>query len=155
VRSPDRDVDAGNSLIAASKNLAGESILSHLLLVAEAENGRLFASRDGKVTFRQRHWQFLQERTPRGTFGGGGAGDVNFLSGTENVLAHDDSQLFNRIRIKHPTGQIVESFDQTSIDAHFERVLEKDWPLASVVEAKDAADYLLAMSVASAQLHYT
>lgn len=139
IASADRDIDAGNSLIAASDNLAGRSVLEHLLLIAEAENGRFFAARTGRITFRQRHWQFTSELNPRAVFGA----DVDFLADGGNVLQHDDTKLFNRIRIKLPTGQIVEAYDQTSIDAHFERVLEMEWPLASEIEAQDAAAYML------------
>lgn len=143
VVSVDRDIDGGNSTIAASGDLVGTSILEHLLLVAEAENGRLFASREGKITFRERHWQFTDELDSRATFGAG-AGEVPYLAQGENVLAHEDAKLYNRVRITLTSGEIVEASDQDSIDAHFERVLEKQWPLASAIEAQDAADYMLA-----------
>lgn len=142
IATADRDIDAGNTLIAASDNLIGVSLLEHLLLVAECENGRLFASRSGKITFRERHWQYVTETSARETFGPG-AGEIPYLSGTGNVLAHEDAKLFNRVRITLPTGKIVEASDQASIDAHFERVLDKQWPLADANEAQDAADYML------------
>lgn len=142
IASGDRDIDPGNTLIAASDNLIGVTLLEHLLLIAECENGRLFASRSGQITFRQRHWQYTDETAARETFGPG-AGEIRFLSGTGNVLAHEDAKLFNRIRITLPNGEIVEAADQTSINEHFERVLDKQWPLASAAEAQDAADYML------------
>jgi len=165
IATSDRDIDAGNSTIAESDNLAGSTILDHLLLIAECENGRFFAARDGRITFRQRHWQYTDELTSRATFGadagsgaaasygtgaygagafGTAAGEIPFLSGTGNVLAHDDAKIYNWVRITLPTGQIIEAFDQASIDAHFERVLDKQWPLWSAIEAQDAADYMLA-----------
>lgn len=140
VAGPDRDIDAGNTTIAASDDLVNTRILEHLLLIAECENGRLFVARDGAVTFRERHWQFLQELAPRATFGTGGT--IPYL-GEGVELAHDDAKLYNRVKITIADGTVVEAADQASIDDHMERTLEKSWPLASAVEAQDAAAWML------------
>ena len=140
VETTDRDIDAGNSTIAESEDLVGTRILEHLLLIAECENGRFFIARDGTVTFRERHWQFLQELTARATFGDGE--DIPYLA-EGVVLAHDDAKLYNRIRITITDGTVIEVYDQASIDDHLERTLEKQWPLASALEAYDAAAWML------------
>lgn len=175
IAAPDRAIDAGNAMIAASDNLAGTSILEHLLLIAECETGRLFAARDGTITFKERHNQFLAELTARATFGGPvgagtpygsgpygsgpygsdglGDGEIPYLAATGNIVDQPDSKVFNRVRITIADGTIVEAVDQASIDAHFERTFEKTWPLASAIEAQDAADYLLSrLSVAQMRL---
>jgi hypothetical protein len=134
----DRDIDAGNTLIAASDDLVNTAILEHLLLMAECENGRLFVARDGTITFRERHWQFLQELTSRATFGT----TIPYL-GEGVVLAQDDDKLYNRVKITIADGTVVDAFDQQSINDHMERTLELTWPLASAVEAQDAATWML------------
>lgn len=143
VSSVDRDIDPGNSLIAASDDLSGASLLEHMLLVAQAENGRLFASPSGLIRFRERHWQFTPDAITQRTTFGPGVGEIPFLSGPTLTLAYEDAKLYNRVRIVLPDGRVAEALDQDSIDQHFERVLELQWPLASVVEAQDAADYML------------
>ena len=142
IGGPDRDIDDGNTLIAESEDLAGQPVLEHLLLIAEAENGRLFAARDGAITFRERHRQFTEELTSSGTFGNGGGSEIPYQAGGVR-FAHDDDKLFNHVRITIADGTIVEAEDATSIQDHFRRTLDKQWPLASAVEAQDAADYML------------
>lgn len=86
IAAADTAIDTGQSTVAASGDLVGEQIIEHILLIAEAENGRFYAARDGKLTFRERHGLLNDEITPRGIFGdGGGFGDVGTvtLSGNE------------------------------------------------------------------------
>lgn len=141
VSALDRDIDPGNTLLAASVDLAGQSILEHLLLVAECENGRLFAAKDGTITFRQRHRLFTEELESTATFGSGD-GEIPYLAAGVQ-LAHDDAKLYNHIRITIADGTVVEAEDTDSIEDHFRRTLDKQWPLASENEAKDAADWML------------
>lgn len=141
ISGADRSIDPGRTLIAASDDLAGTSFLEHLLLIAQAENGRFFAAKDGTLTFRDRHAIFASEPVARGTFGDQ-PGDLIYSVNLETLI-QDESKLYNVIRITIADGTIVESRDQTSIDEHFERTLDLNWPLASANEAKDAADYML------------
>jgi hypothetical protein len=132
-------LDAGQSLLAPSDNLAGQSPLEHAMLVAEVEHGRFFMSAGGIATFHDRHRFFRDEKTSRGTFGDGG-GELPYA---EVVIDHDDEKLYNVIRITPANGVTVELRDEASIADHFERVYEKVWPLADANEALSAAQYLL------------
>lgn len=172
----DRDIDDGNTMLAASDDLAGQSILDHLQFVQEVEHGgRLFASKTGTITFRERHWQFLDEVNPRATFGDQGTVDesrmlledgtgfleledgtgflglegslvtseIAYLAVGNNRVDQDESKLYNHVRLTIGDGSIVERTDQDSIDGHFERVFEKQWPFQSAVAARSAAAYML------------
>lgn len=139
VASADRFVENGNSLIAASEDLGGQSILEHILLIADTENGRFYAAKDGKLTFKQRH-SLLNVLDVVATFGDQPP-ELPYLN--EVTVSHDDSKLANVIQFTLPDETVVEARDQDSIDEHFERTLQKPLPFATVNEAQDAADYLL------------
>ena len=142
------DLDAGQSVIAASEDLAGVSPLEHINLVAETEFGRFFASRAGLFTFRDRHSIILDFLTPIVTFA-----DLTLVTGTEipyrieGALEHSEEKLYNRVRITVPSGEVVDISDQTSIDEHFERVYERELPYANLNDAVSAANFVLARSV--------
>ena len=162
VPASSRDIATGVSMMSASPDLAGQNILEHLLLIAEAENGQLFVSESGVITFRDRHWALQNERTDRavlsdasytgtaatayglGTFGsslyGGGGALPYVLSGP---VHHDEALISNVVRVTPNSGNTQTTSDQPSIDAHFERVLEKQWPLASDIDAKGASEWML------------
>ncbi len=135
------DLDAGQTLLAPSDNLAGQSPLEHIQLVAEAEQGRFFAAGDGTLTFQGRHRFYADEKTSRATFGDAGGTEIGY---NNPKVTHDDAKLYNIVRITPANGATFEARDEASIQDHFERVLEKQWPLADYNEAKDAAEYLLA-----------
>jgi hypothetical protein len=174
------DLDAGQSVMAESTDLAGVSPLEHINLVVEAEFGRFFASRSGEFTFRDRHSIILDHLEPvftfrdnadtasgsSGTYGtgmygegtysissGGSGGEVPFV--LEGELSHDESKLYNRVKITIAGGayseQVVDISNQDSIDEHFERVFERTFPYASLNDAESAAHYVLARH-AEAQL---
>ena len=50
----ERDIDAGLETLQADTVASGTNALDYLKLVAETESGRLFAARDGVLTFRER-----------------------------------------------------------------------------------------------------
>lgn len=134
------DIDAGIALLAASDNLAGQSPLEHLQLAAEAEGGRLFVAVDGTLTFHSRHHFYLTETSNRAVFGDGGGTELTYI---DAKVTHEDEKLFNIVRVTPASGNVQEVRDQSSIDDHFERALEKQWPLADDNEALAAAEYLL------------
>jgi len=134
------DIGTGVSEMAGTDDLAGSNVLAHIQLIAEAENGRLFVSKDGKITFRDRHWELQNEQSDRATFSDQGTGIPYVLSGP---VTHDESKIANVVRITPSSGNTQTARDQASIDDHFERVLEKSWPLAFDNDAQSAAEWLL------------
>jgi hypothetical protein len=144
--SSDLDLDFGQSLLVAiqSNELDNNSVLEHIQLVSEAENGRFFVAPTGKLTFRARHTLLKQELTSHGIFGEPpSAGEIPYSS-QQFALSHDETKLFNRVRITTPQPAILDVSDPTSIADHFERTLEKNWPLLDANEAGDAASYMVA-----------
>lgn len=139
ISTSDRVIETGNSTISASDDLGGQSVLEHILLIAETENGRFFAAKDGKLKFLQRH-SLLNQLTVVATFGDA-VGELHYLA--EIQVIPDDTKLTNRVELTLPDETVVSASDQTSIDSFFERTLAKSVPLASAIEAQDAADYLV------------
>lgn len=143
------DLDAGQSLIAPSENLATTSPLEHINLVTEAEFGRFFVSRAGKFTFRDRSSIIVDYLTPVFTFRA-----LEQTTGTEvpfrleQPLEHSEEKLFNRVKITIPSGYAVDIKDQPSIDEHFERVFEKQYPYANPNDADSAAHFVLSRNSA-------
>ncbi len=150
------DLDAGQSVMAESTDLAGVNPLEHINLIAEAEFGRFFVSRAGRFTFRDRHSIILDHLTPVFTFTDGAdttAGEVPFV--LEGELSHAEDKLYNRVQITIAAGDysgtVVDVSNQDSIDEHFERVFERTYPYANLNDAESAAQYVLAR-YAEAQL---
>jgi hypothetical protein len=142
VLAADRDIAAGVSLISVSDDLAGTNMLEHLQLIAEAENGRLFVSKSGLITFHDRHWVHQNERSDRATLSDTGApGTLPYL--LDGPVSHDEQLIANVVRVTPDSGNTQSATDQTSIDENFERTLEKQWPLALDTDAEGAADWML------------
>lgn len=142
-----QDLDSGQTIMAASEDLANVNPLEHINLIAEAEFGRFFVSRDGKFTFRDRHSIILDFLTPSMTFRNLPATGMNVPFRIDGALEHSEDKLFNRVRITIPSGEITDVKDDASIADHFERVFEKSWPYASVNDAEAAAYFILGRSV--------
>lgn len=149
------DLDEGQSLIAASEDLAETSPLEHIALIAAAEFGRFFVSREGRFAFRDRHSIIVDNLSPVLTFK-----DNTLLSGASDEvpyeltgpLEHSEEKLYNRVKITIQggdfDGQIVDVSDQDSIDEHFERVFERTFPYARLNDAESAARFVLARNAA-------
>lgn len=164
--APWYDLDAGQTLMTATEDLASVNPLEHINLISEAEFGRFFVSRDGKFTFRDRHSIILDFLVSSMTFsnesggGGSGYGGSGYGSGgyggsgpdgipfqIEGALEHSEDKLFNRVRIIIPSGVVVDIKDDASIADHFERVFERQWPYANANDAEAAAYFILGRSV--------
>ena len=147
------DLDGGQSLIAPSDDLAGVSPLEHINLIADAEFGRFFVSRDGVYTFRDRHSIILDALSPLMTFK-----DITLLTGAADEvpfslagpLDHSDEKLYNRVKITIAggaySGYTVDVSDEASIAEHFERLFERTFPYANPNDAEAAARFVLARS---------
>lgn len=144
------DVDEGQTPIAASDDLSSTSPLEHISLVAEAEFGRFFAGADGRYVFRDRHASYLGYLEPviRLSDTPSSTGDpIEVLYSLGGDVEHSEEKLYNRVIITIPSGEIADVSDQASIDQHFERVFERSWPYARVVDAEAAALWVLGRSV--------
>lgn len=138
------DLDAGQSVMVASEDLASISPLEHINLIVEAEFGRFFASREGRFTFRDRHAIILDFLDPVVTFADWTLVTTDEIPyRIEGALEHSEEKLYNRVKITHPGG-VVDISDQASIDEHFERAFEREWPYANVNDAVSAAYFVLA-----------
>lgn len=133
-------IDGGNTLIAASGDLAGQTALEHILLVAETENGKFFATKDGKLRFLQRH-AVINKPALTATFGDN-PGELPYLGDLD--VQQDDTKLVNSIEITLPDDTVVTATDATSKAAHFTRSMSKSLPFALANEAQDAANYMVA-----------
>lgn len=139
------DLELGQSLISPSEDLASVAPLEHINLVAEAEFGRFFVSREGKFTFRDRHSGYVDHLSPDITFA---VDSVPFV--LEGALEHTDEKLYNRAKITIQggayDGQVVDMSDEASIAEHFERVYERVFPYANLNDAESAVRYVLSHS---------
>jgi len=132
-----RDIDTGASSVPAV-TLDDVPALSHLQDVEHAEGGRLFMSRDGKVTFRDRYPTVITDFSTR-TWSG------TTMTYRDITLSFDDDTLFNEIRLTRTGGaeQVVEDLD--SVQKYFRRSLvESGIQLATDAEVLSLAEELLA-----------
>lgn len=116
-----RDISDGVIELEAHEQ-ASANLYRSLLDAADAEDGDLYISPDGKITFRNRHARF--DRTETMTFGEGG---IPF----EPVdPAWDTAWLTNIARVELEDGRIYEVVDDASVDAYGPRVMPtRDLPL--------------------------
>ncbi len=116
-----RDIDDGVVELEAHEQ-ASANLYRSLLDAADAEDGDLYISPDGKITFRNRHARF--DRTESMTFGEGGIpfDPVN--------PAWDTAWLTNIARVELGDGTVYEAIDDDSVDAYGPRVMPtRDLPL--------------------------
>lgn len=136
----DRFIDAGLSEIAETTiEPPGVPALQHLQEVATSENGLLFASADGKVTFHDRHRRIRHGATSLASFSD--FGDSPELPYTDLVPTLDLDEVFNHATVATPGGTVGEAEDSTSQTSFFKRSLPVTTLLNSAVEAEDAAAY--------------
>jgi hypothetical protein len=135
----DRDVDAGNSTIAAA-TLDSVPALTHLLDVSTAEMGLLFMGRDGNVRFVERHSFFLSSVDATNYTWGDIEGEHRYI---DIIPQEDHSQIYNDVRITPDGGTEQVATDATSQGRFFLRTLSRSVVLASDSAALDQANYLL------------
>lgn len=134
----DRDIDDGQSTVQAS-TLEGVSALAHLQLVNDSENGLLFISRDGKVTFIDRHALILAELDESLTWGDE---DPEYPY-TGITLDPGDSNLWNDATVTAEGFDSQNAQDAASIELFLRRSLTKETLLASESVMADLAYFLL------------
>lgn len=113
-----RDLATGETTLGWAT--LGADALALLKKVEAAEQGRLFMSRAGKVTFLTRyyHLEVAAGMSSQATFSDDGAA-IPYTS-----LGYDDgaSQIFNRVRGSRVGGTTIEAVDQTSINTYGEAI---------------------------------
>ncbi len=144
----DRALDAGLTAVQAS-TLTDTNALVHLQAVEATEDGRLFVSKDGAVTFHNRHRRLVAQGTPVAIFGDDlspGSGELPY-AGPPTLRDADDATLWNRVVVTPNGGAAQEANDPLSVTLHFRRVLSRDTlhetTTAGLDEAHDQATYLL------------
>ena len=93
----DRDIETGISTMQSLSSLS-ENTLSVLQNIERSENGLLFMSKDGKLTFKSRHTTFPS--TPDATFSDDGS-DIPYL---RVDYINDDNEIFNVVSLQRVGG---------------------------------------------------
>lgn len=132
--SPDRDIEDGNSTLAAGT--IDDNTLGYMQsVIEESEQGLLFMSKDGKVAFRER---LISPVTDTTVFTDGGAGigyeDIQISFGSELMI--------NQAIVESPAGTAI-SEDLTSQVTYgiIEKTLTTE--LSSLPQAEAIADFLI------------
>lgn len=122
VAAGDRNVDSGQSLLqAVTGTLTQTTALSHLQAVETSEQGHLFASADGKVTFRDRyHYLFAPYTVSQLTIsdvdpstGLLPPGALPYVTGSLKAT-YDKTELWNRITAQRTGGALQVAEDAGS-----------------------------------------
>ena len=107
-----RDINAGSHTIAAIAAEFGTA-LDEIRQAVLVEQGLFWIAGDGDATFRDATTR-IQDRTVQATFSDDGAD----LSYSFPLIPHDDSQLWNKVRVTREGGIEQTASDSTSITNH-------------------------------------
>ena len=135
-------IDAGStSNMGPASDLTGATGLDALNAIALTENGNLYVSSSGALTFTARSRRYNQT-VPVCILGENVAGgEWPYESAS---MDYDPTHLFNDIQVtQYSTSQVAESIDATSEASYLQRVLERTTNQGSFTETVDAANYLL------------
>ena len=135
----DRSLSSGITVLS-SATPGDVSALSHIQTAVLSENGRVFISASGALTFQNRS-QIYSATAANATFGDSTAE----LGYTGLGVAYDESQIYNEVFIQSTTGQAQISRDTATSQLLFlERTLSRTGLfLIDDNEANAMADYLL------------
>jgi len=135
--SGDRDIETGVSNMQALSNLNGNT-LSILQKVEQSENGLLFMSKDGKLTFKSRHTTFPS--SPSATFSDDGS-DIPYL---RVDYINDDNEIYNIVNLTRLSGTTQSVEDIGSQGKYLIRTLTRDGLYNdNDAEVLDASNFLL------------
>ena len=133
----DRDIETGISTMQAFSDLSGNT-LSILQQIEQSENGLLFMSKSGNLTFKSRHTTFPSSATA--TFSDDGS-DISYLSVD---YLNDDNDIRNVINLTRNGGTTQTAQDLGSQGKYLVRTLSRDQLFNnSDTEVNDAANFLL------------
>jgi hypothetical protein len=131
-----RAVDTGRSTMQADSISAGTNALNYLQTVARAENGALFASRTGLVTFKDRTSLFTSTATVQFD-----ASNTNIPFQTVGVTSGMDTY-YTRVQVTR-TGGTTQAYQMPSATTDDIVSLSLDGlPLADDTQAYEMASYL-------------
>lgn len=139
-----RDFDTGRMILGPATFKPGDDALDYLRLLTASEDGRLFATADGKLRFLERYQPWLDSAAtiPQLTFtdtpGFPGLADIE-------IEPEDDEQIVNAARYTRRGGSQQVAKDQDSIDEYG----EAGDPLDDLLVATDAQALSLAQWVVS------
>lgn len=107
----DRNISTGSAVLGPAA--LQTDALSHLQAVTDSEGGRLFISRDGKVTLigRADFWSTAVYNTSQATFGDGGGSELPY---SDLQLDYGDLRVRNDVTVNPATGSIVNRQDAAS-----------------------------------------
>ena len=132
-----RDIETGVSTMQSLSNKT-ENTLSMLQTIERSENGVLFMSKSGDLTFKSRHTTFPS--TVAATFSDDGS-DIPYLS-VEYI--NDDNEIFNIVSLQREGGSVQTVEDAGSQGKYLIRTLQRNNLFNnSDTEVLDAANFLL------------
>ena len=138
---PEKDIDAGQSLMQATGALANINAMDHLFTVQESELGLFWIRGDGYVVFQDRHARMNAPYTISQATFGDTPGEMKYYA---LELSYDDQYLYNDIRITRVGGIEQVAGDPTSVLRYGTRSLSRTALLmTNDAEALDQANYLL------------
>lgn len=122
-------------------DLTGATGLDALNAIALTENGNLYVSSGGVLTFTSRAARYNQN-SPAMVFGEQAQwGEWPYESVS---MDFDPTHLFNDIQVtQYSTSQVAEAIDATSESLYYQRLLQRTTNPGLYTEAVDAANYLL------------
>ena len=133
----ERDIETGISTMQSLSGIS-ENTLSVLQNIERSENGLLFMSKDGKLTFKSRHTTFPS--TPDATFSDDGS-DIPYL---RVDYINDDNEIFNTVSLTRIGGTTQTVEDVGSQGKYLIRTLSRSGLYNdSDSEVNDAANFLL------------
>jgi hypothetical protein len=133
-----RDLDAGVEPLQDDSVTWGSNVLNYLQLVAKSDLGRLFAARDGVLTYRDR--LSVAGSTPLLTFADDGSG-FKFQAAKKRSAAE---LLYTRVGVDREGGTLQTSTDVDAVESYGVRTLSLGGLLLNTDAQSEAlADFLL------------
>jgi hypothetical protein len=130
----DRDIDTGNSTLAAG-DLGTDGALNYMLeIVEQSEQGLVFMGKDGTFTFRERLLSTVSDPVAFGDNGG-----IPFV---DLVIEYGSEDLVNQAIVTGPSGTAV-SEDATSQVTYGITALQIDIQLATLAGQEGLADFII------------